>query len=626
MAFAAFRRHQKKLLAIFAILAMVGFILSDSISRWGGGGESRERNVVVAELYGKRVTRADLSRLLEQRARANRFDALMGGRGFGGFTTRDLVDAYILEHEADRLGIPRDRELAKDWLRARSGGKMNQALFETLLTAMGREVDADTILADLTGELRLQLASRTLGSAVTTPLDVFQTFRDQNERSSFKLISFPAANYVDKVPDPSDGEARALYEKYKDVLPDPSVETPGFKVPRKIEAEILSIDTEALAKQIEAKLTVDDLKAYYENHKAELTPPRELPDDLFAGDPEAKLTPTIYRPFEDVRDIIVAGLSRERAREESTAKFDKVLDDVINDFADRYHTAKEEIDEATKAGETPTVALPMATDLAAIAKELGLTYERTPLLTKPEAENYGLVSNANAGSNPSLDEPKFAQVLFDERNLIYDGMEFSDLSGRRFLVRKLTDEAPHVAPFDAVKSQVIAAFKLEKARALAKSAAEEAVAKIKADGGVIKEPIVLGRNVVDIDGITRRRSGMPLPGSLEFAESVPADIPQIPMAGDALRDALFELTPGAVMLEPNQPKDTYYVATLARRDPMTYASLYGPTSAPFSYMIEAERKSILEHVRRTLERLRAEAGLPKDWKPPGEDEKRGSDA
>ncbi len=33
MPFAVFRRHQRKLLAIFAILAMFGFVLADSRSR-----------------------------------------------------------------------------------------------------------------------------------------------------------------------------------------------------------------------------------------------------------------------------------------------------------------------------------------------------------------------------------------------------------------------------------------------------------------------------------------------------------------------------------------------------------------------------------------------------------------
>ena len=61
--------------------------------------------------------------------------------------------------------------------------------------------------------------------------------------------------------DPSDAEVKALYEKYKDVLPDPARDTPGFKVPRKVKLEVLTADVPAIAKAIQAKLTEAELKA-----------------------------------------------------------------------------------------------------------------------------------------------------------------------------------------------------------------------------------------------------------------------------------------------------------------------------------------------------------------------------
>ena len=43
MPFAVFRRHQRKLLAIFAILAMFGFVLADSLPWLLSGGYGRSR-------------------------------------------------------------------------------------------------------------------------------------------------------------------------------------------------------------------------------------------------------------------------------------------------------------------------------------------------------------------------------------------------------------------------------------------------------------------------------------------------------------------------------------------------------------------------------------------------------
>src|SRR5262249_24239289 len=109
MPFEVFRRHQRKLLAFFAIFAMFGFVVSDSLPKLlnpGYGGRAQP----VVKLYGKTVYRSALNAMLEQRTLANRFVAeinpYMGRNPFGPTKDRDLVDALILQHEADRLGLP----------------------------------------------------------------------------------------------------------------------------------------------------------------------------------------------------------------------------------------------------------------------------------------------------------------------------------------------------------------------------------------------------------------------------------------------------------------------------------------------------------------------------------------
>ena len=110
MSFEVFRRHQRKLLAIFAILAMFGFVVSDSLPRllnpsYGG------RDQPVVTLYGKTVYQSALNEMLEQRTLANQFVSELNpyfGRRIrsAALKDRDLVDALILQHEADRLGHP----------------------------------------------------------------------------------------------------------------------------------------------------------------------------------------------------------------------------------------------------------------------------------------------------------------------------------------------------------------------------------------------------------------------------------------------------------------------------------------------------------------------------------------
>ncbi|MGZ3431231.1 MAG: hypothetical protein ACXWN0_05700, partial [Isosphaeraceae bacterium] len=152
MPFEVFRRHQRKLLAIFAIMAMFGFVVSDSLPRLlnsNPGGRDQK----VAELYGKSVYQSQLNEMARQRNRANLFVSglgqFMSREVFGGLKQRDLVDAMILQHEADRLNIPATAEIGREWLRQITGGRMNGELFNVLFNRFSNEVSEEHLLADI---------------------------------------------------------------------------------------------------------------------------------------------------------------------------------------------------------------------------------------------------------------------------------------------------------------------------------------------------------------------------------------------------------------------------------------------------------------------------------------------
>src|SRR5258708_34771284 len=79
MPFAVFRRHQRKLLAIFAILAMFGFVVADSLPRLLSGSPVGGGNPVVVELYGKPVRRGEINAMAAERNNANLFMAELTG-------------------------------------------------------------------------------------------------------------------------------------------------------------------------------------------------------------------------------------------------------------------------------------------------------------------------------------------------------------------------------------------------------------------------------------------------------------------------------------------------------------------------------------------------------------------
>ena len=125
---------------------------------------------------------------------------------------------------------------------------MNRELFEAILGRFGNQVSGEQLLTDIANQVRLPKVRQLLGSPVVTPLDVFRTYRDQNERVAAKVVAVPGRDVPRQGRRAAAAEVQALYDKYKDVLPDPRRDTPGFKVPRQVKVEILSIDGNALAR------------------------------------------------------------------------------------------------------------------------------------------------------------------------------------------------------------------------------------------------------------------------------------------------------------------------------------------------------------------------------------------
>ncbi len=454
------------------------------------------------------------------------------------------------------------------------------------------------------------------GNPLVTPYDVFRTYRDQNELVSAKAVEIPVEKFLAKVPEPSAEELTALYEKYKDVLPDPARETPGFKVPRQIQVEILSIDGNALARGLMDTLSEGDLRTEYENRKKEYPAKSDLPTDLFAGQPE--LTPPILRSFDDVRAELAVKLAEDRAATQISDTFAKIKQDVLEPFYDNYGQAVDELEEAKKKDPTATRSLPVPTaDLKEIAQREHLNYEVTKLLSFEEADQYGSISTAQVGTVPLSGGRKFAAEFFDSRKALYEPEELIDLGRTRYLARKIKDVPAHVPPLDEVRSDVSLAYKTIQARALAEKAATDLRDQLEKKGGTIKEGIIDGYRVLTIPPISRKKGQSRIANPFGDAPEE-TTIPDVPYAGEAFRDAYFNLKPGSVATAANEPRTIFYVMALDKREPATFTALYAPYSDKGSYESTARYQAARQLSDEWMKWLRQKAGLSDDWVPPDE--------
>jgi len=619
MPFAIFRRYQKRLLAVLAVFAMVAFTLDFSLlQNMTGQGNA---NPEIARIHHRTYRRDDLAGMKVQRSVANRFMAsLLAMTGqpasapyFGGMDDRSIVDALILEHKADELGMPQTIDLARKWLRALTDNQLTTALFDRIFrdTFGDEPITDEQVLAAISNQLRLARVQNLPGVPQITPLDVYQAYRDQYEKVSAFAVPFHAEDYVAKVPDPTDAEEKAYFEKYKDDLPDRTRDTPGFKVPRRISAEFVSADAETLAKSWKTKLSEAELReAYKERPEEFLGPKPELPVGLFAGAPE--LTPPLTDPFVEVKPMVESTVAFERAQEEINEKFAVIRDDVMGPFSDDYHQTIADNKDAEEA-KTATKPLPKLGDIVKDAAEkAGLSYEKTPLLTEEEAERYGQIGMARQGTTPTLDGRPFAEVLFAEKSLLFDPTEFADLTGRRYLAWKVVDEPARVPSFDDVKTQVARAWKLEKARVLAEKDAQAFAEKVREAKGDIKAAAAGTKTVLTTLPVPRLSPGGMLGNPFQPEPARPSEIPQIPDAGESLRDALFTLGPKTVAVEPNAPKTVYYVMTLNQNVPADFAALYSPVGPKTPLQNEVFTDAYRRLSEEWMGTLREEAGVPRE--------------
>ena len=275
MSFEVFRRHQRKLLAIFAILAMFGFVVSDSLPKLLSSELRRPRPA------GRHTLRQDGLPERPQR------DGPRSGPT-PTCSSREL-SPYIGQTSVRRDEGPRPGRRPDPPARGRPAGHPGRA-------RDGPGVpQADHQRPDEPRPLRGRCsAGSTTGSAASSSSPTSPTrsaWRNVPRACSARRSSPPttssgpiATRTSGSRPSSSRSRSRSswprspsrrrrssrpYYDKYKDVLPDPAAQTPGFKVPRQIQVEILSIDGNALARGIKDKLTEAELRTAYENRKSE---------------------------------------------------------------------------------------------------------------------------------------------------------------------------------------------------------------------------------------------------------------------------------------------------------------------------------------------------------------------
>lgn len=178
-------------------------------------------------------------------------------------TRNDQINFLLWQKKADQLGIYFTTEDIKQIVQREFFGYFTASsqilvqktmakdmpgfTMDACLKAVGEEFRVRAAQTAVLGnQVQFNRADKTYGGfpAFSTPFDSFDFFREECSQTMYGAIPVPAANYINRIPDPADNdpELQKLYQQYKDEEPNPNKETPGFKEPRKARVEFFSVN------------------------------------------------------------------------------------------------------------------------------------------------------------------------------------------------------------------------------------------------------------------------------------------------------------------------------------------------------------------------------------------------
>lgn len=291
--FKIFRKNAKVLLVGLFLLSMISFVVIPSFLQWLQTRQSGAVKSVVStkkfgelsemELHSLWVEHNTVRRFLEtlgqkiDQSRGNSFRIRYYLAMIGQASEEQLVRNWLISQYAQASGIKITDRVINSFIRGlidASSVTISQGELAQLLSQ--NRIEEGPLFAGLERELLvlryLQLAGFDLmnlqpGYAGETPAMRWEYFLRFNRMASVEVCGFPVDRYYEKAPVPTDRQVREYFEAHKTRLPDPSSPEPGFKVPTKVTVECLKGDFQKW--QVNVKLTDEELRSYYEQHKDE---------------------------------------------------------------------------------------------------------------------------------------------------------------------------------------------------------------------------------------------------------------------------------------------------------------------------------------------------------------------
>lgn len=295
--FDLFRKYQRSLLVAVAILAMLAFFVLPPFLQMGGSGPGGDP--VAARWSGGEISEGQLERSVAMRSVVNRFlveAAVAAGRDPSRLplfpeAEEAVVRTILVNEEARANGLVVSDTAINDFLAQWTNNLVRPEQLAEIIaslrlgpTAVSQHALFEALRAELTG--RNMLFMFQTGFSGDPPGWRWDYYKRLEQKAAVEVVPVPVESVVADVPAPTEAALRAFFDRYKDDLPDPRSDAPGFRKPRRAKYEYFVAKREAFEAAAAKDVTDDEIAAFYEKNKA----------TMFRAAAEAKTPPADAAP------------------------------------------------------------------------------------------------------------------------------------------------------------------------------------------------------------------------------------------------------------------------------------------------------------------------------------------
>lgn len=297
--FDIFRKYQRSLLVAVAILAMLAFFVLPPFLQMGSGVGSGDP--VAASWSGGEIRESQIERGVAMRSVVNRFlieAAAAAGRDPSRLPLfpegeEAVVRTMLVAEEAKKNGLVVSDTAINDFLAQWTNNLVRPDQLNDIISGL-RLGPMAVSQHDLFEALRTELVGRNMlvmfqtGFSGDPPGWRWDYYRRLTQKATVEAVPVPVETVAAEVPAPTEQQLRAFFDRYKNELPDPRSDAPGFREPRRVKYEYLVAKREAFEAEAAKEVTDAEIGAYYEKNKETMF--RAKPQEKAAEAPKAEAT------------------------------------------------------------------------------------------------------------------------------------------------------------------------------------------------------------------------------------------------------------------------------------------------------------------------------------------------